>query len=112
MLDAVTTLNVDILRTSLRNGSTSTASNRKDSTSGLPACNACGDCTLGLGKAGLTTTLIEVVEDTLEGTEVIPGLPALGVEDSMPRDLGTNTFRYQRTLASRGLLATASAMDQ
>ena len=93
VLDAFTTLSVDVLRTSSTNGSFSTGSNWNDSTFELPASNACGDCPLCVGKGGLTTTSIEVVEGTVEGTVIISGLPAFGVCDSIPKDFGNITFR-------------------
>ena len=95
-------LNVDVLRTSPRNGSISSASNPIDSTYGLPAGNACGDCPLGLGKAGLTATSMEVVDGTVAGSVAIIGLPALGVVDGIPRHFGSITFRVPTiTLFSR-----------
>ena len=66
VLGAATTLSVDVLRTSCTNGSSSVASNWKDSTPGLPISNACGDCTLGVGTGEMTTTSRPIVESIME----------------------------------------------
>ena len=90
MVDVVTTLTHDVLRTSSRNGSRSTAWNWKEITSRLPCCNTWGDWTLGLGKVELRPTLIEVVE----GTIAIAGLK---VGDSMLSAFGPINFRVSAT---------------
>ena len=113
VLGAVTTLNVDVLRSSCTKGSSSVASNWKGGTPGLPLSSANDDDAPHVRTVELTATRCASVQGTVDGIVTCVGLHALDVGDNTHNDFGTIAFgvppdnRFSRSVgnfASRGFV--------